>query len=412
MKKLFLLFSMMALAFNAYADNVLSVDDVYIRPGGRATIVVRYHFESELICGYQFDIQVPEGIKRAGTAQNGETIDETWTIGSNKVGDGQYRFATFSYGDSGEDDIPRGNIPVTDHEGVLMYIPISAEATVEDGTIYELSLFDAVLPENTGADYKPEPITYRIIIDSNAGYTDLFETAEVAPENANDVDARVYRTFTDGDWSTVCLPFAMTEEQVKNAFGEGTEIGDFTGCEFVYSDNDDLTGIKVNFSSVNAIEANHPYIIKTTSAANPFIVERVNITVDDASVLCDQIGKGTARDPYRYNSFIGTYVTDTAIPDGALFISGNKFWYSTGNTKMKAFRGYFDFYYLLSSFENPSAKVSLWFDGTPTSIEGVRTKTNVVNEDIYSVSGMNVGKDASRLQRGVYIVNGKKVVKK
>jgi hypothetical protein len=34
------------------------------------------------------------------------------------------------------------------------------------------------------------------------------------------------------------------------------------------------------------------------------------------------------------------------------------------------------------------------------------------NDDIYSVSGMNVGKDASRLQRGVYIVNGKKVVKK
>ena len=36
MKKLLLLFSMMALAFNASADNVLVVDDVYVRPGGRA----------------------------------------------------------------------------------------------------------------------------------------------------------------------------------------------------------------------------------------------------------------------------------------------------------------------------------------------------------------------------------------
>lgn len=405
MKKLFLLFSMMALAFNAYADNVLSVDDVYIRPGGRATIVVRYHFESELICGYQFDIQIPEGIKRAGTAQNGETIDETWTIGSNKVGDGQYRFATFSYGDSGDGEDPRGNIPVTDHEGVLMYIPISAEATVEDGTIYELSLFDAVLPENTGADFKPEAITYRIIIDSNAGYTDLFETAEVAPEDANDVDARVYRTFTDGDWSTICLPFAMTEEQVKSAFGEGTEIGDFAQWEAIENEKGDISVINVSFDPVTAIEANHPYIIKTTAATYPFIVERVNIAAEEEPV--DEVRHSSRIRSYMY----GTYVANTEVPELALFLANNKFWYSTGNTKMKAFRAYFELFDVLASVENAGAKISFIFDGTPTSIQGVSTLKEDSNE-IYSVSGMNVGKDASRLQRGVYIVNGKKVVKK
>ena len=186
MKKLFLLFSMMALAFNASADNVLVVEDVHVRPGGNATIAVKYDFESELICGYQFDIQLPTGISRAGTAQNGETIDETWTIGSNKVGDGQYRFATFSYGDSGEDDIPRGNIPVTDHQGVLMYIPISAAETLTDGTSLEVTLFDAVLPENTGADFKPEPITFNIVIDDDAIDTVLDELSMEAPTGKND----------------------------------------------------------------------------------------------------------------------------------------------------------------------------------------------------------------------------------
>ena len=50
------------------------------------------------------------------------------------------------------------------------------------------------------------------------------------------------------------------------------------------------------------------------------------------------------------------------------------------------------------------------FDGDATAIGNINKQN--ATEDIYSVSGMNVGKDASRLQRGVYIVNGKKVVKK
>ena len=48
-----------------------------------------------------------------------------------------------------------------------------------------------------------------------------------------------------------------------------------------------------------------------------------------------------------------------------------------------------------------------------TSISDLQiNKEEVVDGDIYSISGQNVGKDVNRLQRGVYIVNGKKYVKK
>lgn len=405
MKKLFLLFSMMALAFNASADNVLVVDNVYIRPGGRATIAVKYDFESELISGYQFDIQLPEGISRAGAAKNGETIDPTWTIGSNIVDEAtrHFRFATFSYGEDDEGHAS-GNIPVADHQGVMVYIPIKAAESLTDGTVLQCRIFDAVLPENTGADYKPEPITFDIIIDSNAGYFDLFETEEVAPESANDVDARVYRTLTDGEWSTICLPFAMTEEQVKKAFGEGTEIGEFAEWDTEENEDGDIIFVNVEFDPVTAIEANYPYIIKTTSAQYPFVVEGVNINAADKVEV--EIRHGSRQRSYMR----GTYIANTIIPNNNVFLSGNKFWYSTGLTKIKAFRAYFDLYDKLTSREN-GAKISLIFDGTPTSIQGVSTLKED-NSEIYSVSGMNVGKDASRLQRGVYIVNGKKVVKK
>jgi hypothetical protein len=404
MKKLLLLFSMMALAFNAYADNVLSVDDIRVRPGGRATIAVKYLFDSEHISGYQFDVQLPDGISRGGAAKNGETIDATWTIGSNNVGIGHFRLATFSYGEDEQGD-PSGNIPITDHEGVMVYIPITADESLTDGTVLQGQLFDIILPENTGGNFKLQPITFNIIIDSNAGYTDLYETEEAAPEDANDVDVRVYRTFTDGEWSTICLPFDMTEDQVKAAFGDGVELGDFVEWEAVENDKGDVSSINVSFDPVTAIEANHPYIIKTAAATYPFIVEKVNIAAEEEPVT-------EVRHSSRIRSYMyGTYIANTIVPDLGLFLSGNKFWYSTGKTKMKAFRAYFELFDVLTSVETVGAKIFINYDGNPTSIEGVRTVEDG-NNDIYSVSGQYMGKDAKRLQRGVYIVNGKKVVKK
>ena len=93
-----------------------------------------------------------------------------------------------------------------------------------------------------------------------------------------------------------------------------------------------------------------------------------------------------------------------------MFLSDNKFWYSNGSTKIKGFRGYFVFDEYLTKLDEANSKINIVFDGDATAIGNINKQN--ANEDIYSVSGMNVGKDASRLQRGVYIVNGKKVVKK
>jgi len=401
MKKVLLFFSLVAMAFNAYADNYVTIDDVRVRPGGRADVVLRYHFDSELICAYQLDLQFPEGITMdVESAVSGPTTPSTFIVGNNDLGNGHYRYATFSFGNG------TGNEPITDHEGILLTFTIYADASLVSGTEYDASAYELIFPENTGVQHDLADVPFKIIIDENAGYTDLFETDEVAPENAEDVDVRVYRTFTDGDWSTICLPFAMNEEQVRDAFGEGTEIGDFVDWTAEENDKGDISVINVSFDPVSVIEANHPYIIKTTAATYPFVVERVNITAEEEPFT--EVRHSTRIRSYMY----GTYVANTEVPDLALFLANNKFWYSTGNTKMKAFRAYFELFDVLSSVENAGAKISFNIGGMPTSIDGVSTKAEADNEDIYSVNGMYVGKDATRLQRGVYIVNGKKVVKK
>ena len=105
--------------------------------------------------------------------------------------------------------------------------------------------------------------------------------------------------------------------------------------------------------------------------------------------------------------FYGSYFQDV-IPADNIFIQNNLFYYSTGNTNVKGFRGFFE-------VEGASAEANLGFmvNDEVTSISDLQiNKEEVVDGDIYSISGQNVGKDVNRLQRGVYIVNGKKYVKK
>ena len=203
---------------------------------------------------------------------------------------------------------------------------------------------------------------------------------------------------------SVCL-------QVKAAFGDDVQLKDFDGIESTYDDDENVTAINVKFNEATAIEANHPYIIKVSTAMTSFTTENVNIEVEDElSVDKDEYrtGQGTKKDPYvyHYNSFVGSYVAETDVPDECLFLSENKFWYSTGLTKMKAFRGYFDFYDVLSEIENASSRVVMkWNDEQPTGISEIKHETQK-NSQYYDLSGRRV----VRPNKGVYIVDGKKTV--
>lgn len=49
---------------------------------------------------------------------------------------------------------------------------------------------------------------------------------------------------------------------------------------------------------------------------------------------------------------------------------------------------------------------------SPTAIEAVTTDAPAKKQGIYNLHGVRLGNDLDRLPAGVYIVNGKKVVKK
>lgn len=253
------------------------------------------------------------------------------------------------------------------------------------------------LPETS---FKVKIVENRVTLDETVGVTSETPTGEQ--------NVLVKRTIKAGNWNTICLPFAMTADQVKAAFGEGVQLADFNGCDSDGDKDNPSTSIKVKFNAVDAIEANHPYLIKVESALTEFRADAVTISPDEENAII-KMDKTAGRNPV-YNSFVGTYNPSTIIPVGGLFLNSNKFYYSNGNSKLKAFRAYFDF--AVSWLDEAPYESKIWIsiDGDATSIDGIGTQRVV--EGVYDLSGRKIqleNGDLNKLQKGVYIIDGKKV---
>ena len=186
-------------------------------------------------------------------------------------------------------------------------------------------------------------------------------------------------------YNTVCLPFDLTADQVSAAFGAGTEI-------YAYSDQKDDEGdVQINFNKGDgSITANVPVLVKATAASNSQTFEGVQIVASDGAVV-----EGD------YFDFVGTYAP-TPVAAGDYFIGNGALYKSENNTSMKAFRAY-----IHAKAQIPGAKVTLFIDNIATSISeinGIEAEPGVM----YNIAGQRVNK----AQKGIYIVNGKKVLVK
>ncbi len=387
MKKIALaLVALCAIALQVKADtditareNCLYVASATVRTGTVYNLSIAMK-NSASTQGYNLEVVVPTEFE-IGTPVATLTRNATQVVYSNIVGDGIIRIA----GTSTAGDVYTGN------DGEVFQLPITIPATATVGT-YTIKIQGSKIQGLGDLEDTETTITVTDVITLSENDTEL-------PEDAENAKVKVVRTINANEWSTICLPFAMTEEQVAEAFGSDVQLADFTG----YETDDDVTYIKVNFESVDAIEANHPYIIKVTEDVTEFTAEGVDIAAEEEPVVAT-----VKRTRWVWSEFIGNYVAGTSVPEFTLFLSGGAFWYSLGNTSMKAFRGYFDFSDSLSDVKSEySVKaISINLDGQATAVRDL----NVVapaNGAIYNVAGQRV----SKVQKGLYIVGGKKVLR-
>lgn len=404
MKKiLFLVTALLAMVQQSSAETdpvpVITVADVEAVPGETVAFSLNLTGgKADLYKSLQFDVQFPA--TGFSTIVGGYTVSPLWLSVSCTVGDVDATgLATIPFASS--EAIPAANVED------LVSVSFKVANTVGTGE-YEVTLKNIFLGYNTSDKDYPADVTFKVkVVERHTVVLD--ETSTTAPANATGVDVTVKRTINANEWSTICLPFNMTQAQCEAAFGEDVHIMDFTGCNVTMNGND-VTGITVNFTDATAIDANHPYIIKVSDKVTDFTVDNVTITVaNEPDVERDEniINIPGVYSITLYNRFIGTYVAQTEIAENKLFLSDNKFWYSNGSTKMKAFRGYFDFYNILTNKDTSGSRVMLSFDDETTGI-GYNKRETTNNNQWYTLDGRKLDKKPTA--KGVYVKEGRKVV--
>lgn len=193
------------------------------------------------------------------------------------------------------------------------------------------------------------------------------------------------RTFPAG-WNTICLPFATTTA----AFGEGVKAQ-----AFISADNNGL-----NFGEVTELEANKPYLIyfKEAKEAPTYFGTEITSTTPVSVTFGDFTFCGS----YEASiSMAGKYGVADQGNVQKLMLGGE------GST-LKATRAYFT-----KSGDQP-AMININLDGNATGIENIEQNQADIY-DVYNLQGQLIRKNATSLNgltKGIYIVNGKKVMVK
>ncbi len=396
--------ALLAFACSTFADDSFSVDNVTVPQNGEADVVVRFSLDAGSTCsGYTFWLQVPEELAFVTYIKNEETrvtytagdcYDETPTLTPN-IDAGYLKVGCLT----------ANSDPIIGATGTLVTFRLKVVGEAAVGATYTGKLTKGTISAQNGTVHDVADATFTITIGAPEDpYLLLDETSTTVPEEAENVDVRVKRTIKANEWNTLVLPFDMTEAQVKKAFGSDVQLAEFSSYEV----DDDATEITVEFADADLTKgffANYPYIIKTSEDITEFTVNGVDIAPDEEEAVAEY-AEGRGKNRHVYGTFIGTYHAGTVVPSQSLFLSDNKFWYSKGLTKMKAYRAYFTFEDVLASVGNAGARITMSFNNGKTT--GIRDNNRdaMTNDRYYDLQGRSVRTPA----KGVYVRDGQKVV--
>ena len=244
------------------------------------------------------------------------------------------------------------------------------------------------------------------------------ETSKSLSETVKDKDItgkvpsiKIDRSFVaDGGWYTICLPFSLTEDDIKKQFKDAV-FQRFNGVE-----QQDKT-INLKFKKVTTTEAGKPYLIKPikdiTAADLTFINKQIEQTTPvDVSYMLESDANKT----FTFKGVFSPFTADSEeLADKNIkFLSGEKgldLVSPNGSGTMKCYRAYFVFPSKKGIVET-EAKITNHDEAT--AVQPVKRQKAETEHVVFSISGQKVGKvkNASQLPKGVYIINKKRIMVK
>lgn len=238
-----------------------------------------------------------------------------------------------------------------------------------------------------------------IILDGNSQNADNSDIIKSYLNKTVD-QVTLQRSFVDdGGWYTLCLPFALTSEDIKDQF-QDADFQEFTGMT-LNTDN----SFSLNFKRVTETKAGVPYMVHPINGSNiqnPVFTNKT-IEVDQPATVTHRCENTTSYECSFTGIFNPTDVHDRTIR----FISADgvtlNMAATNDNSKLKGFRAY----------------VKLPSESTPAKINCVDTTNGITTAEsdvrntkpgVYDLFGRYIGPSVKGLGHGVYIVKGRKII--
>ena len=313
-------------------------------------------------------------------------------------------------------------------------------ATPAEGQISTLELSDVTAYNKITATEKGtiegttlKDYTYKI------GETEIAPVAGVSIPQFYSIT--LTRTFKPNQWTTLTLPFNLTEEEVQKIFGDGTRLVMLHDAT-LQNEGAHLTFI---YHEIQNVLPGYPYLIKPTLKD---ITNDAHVSVtkaDNNTALTSFTVYGKCINPFIKQfevkttpyTFKGTpgYCTADKTNNGKtgysvnyaendIFVSeGNGNLYVSGGTSYgKGYRSWIEKKTVAEGGTSQTAKsISVVMssfsddDDTTTSIDVAEMAPDLIEAlgiqtGVYNLSGQRVANDTRNLKAGIYIVNGKKTV--
>lgn len=244
------------------------------------------------------------------------------------------------------------------------------------------------------------------------------------------VDVTLNRTFYKNYWNAICLPYSINRRQIEDQFGDGTMV--------VLMNYIDTSNKKVMFieHANQDIIAGYPYLIFPTTKADTEkkdhtaingITTRATFGEADSPLFSVGTDGKTYLDansmPGDSLVFMGTF-TNTTLKAGSYVVTKNGVLSRIPKDGMniKPYRSYIYFNRVTPSakaisLQNMSVNGFENDEDNTTGIENLLFESGILTHsaDVYSIDGRLVRSKALNLNglpKGIYIVNGKKYVKK
>ena len=275
-----------------------------------------------------------------------------------------------------------------------------------------------------------------LLIDETQDAIDYLN--DQADDKSNQI-LRLRRDLNTNKWNSIVLPVNLNAGQVKTAFGGDTKLAKLDRAEGnrIY-----FTCVSLDDNEATAISAGKLYIINPQLAMTQgdlvkhrnetykiqyskyYTINQVTFKTENQlnSPLVDDEKFQTGASSDGQMRMAGTYVSltktnENPIPAGSYVISGGKWVYAVnGVSSVKGLRGWIE-----TGIGSNSKSLIFNIDGVDEEevstgidglfVDGAETNTSISKTGVYSLSGQKIS-DNTNLPKGIYIVNGRKMIVK